>query len=151
MTLFNKSLGAFILAALTLPANAVNVTVHNQGHYLVSFEVNDRHSGNFGVGQSRTMENASGTIRINWLPYGFSWCSTTEMTTPKIGKRWALQVGKNDVEIFFQGDIFAPHLRLNGFDPINYSDDRADWSINLNDDYQIRDYVFCEWRKLHFP
>ncbi|MDO9105452.1 MAG: hypothetical protein Q7U57_10875 [Methylovulum sp.] len=140
MTLFNKSLGALVLAALSLPANAVNVTVHNQAHYLVSFEVNGRHSGNFSIGQSRTMDNASGTIRINWLVNGFIWCSTTEVSVQKV----ELQVGEQNVEIFFQGDVFTPHLRLRGFDIARY----FGGSINLNHDYGIHEPFGCDWRRL---
>ncbi|TAN67452.1 MAG: hypothetical protein EPN17_11055 [Methylobacter sp.] len=150
MTLFNKSLGALVLAALSLPANAVNVTVHNQGHYWVSFEVNGRHSDALSIGQSRTMENASGTIRI-FSYAGYNSCVTTRVFTPEVDMTWDLQVGKNDVEIFFQGNEFNPRLKLNGFDPVNY----FSWSINLNDEYSFAPHgtykKTCEWVKNSFP
>ena len=112
---------ALCVATISLPAGAVNVTVHNQGHYFVSFEVNGRHSGNFGVGQSRTIDNASGTIRLNWLP-GFTWCSTTSIAVPNSNftslEGIQLLVGQSDIDITFKGDIFSPEMLLSGFDKV---------------------------------
>ncbi|MDO9105450.1 MAG: hypothetical protein Q7U57_10865 [Methylovulum sp.] len=112
---------ALCVAAISLPAGAVKVTVHNQGHYFVSFEVNGRHSGNFGVGQSRTMENASGKIRLNWLP-GFTWCSNTAVYFPNSNFTYLegieLLVGQSDIYITFENDIFSPEMLLRGFDKV---------------------------------
>jgi len=173
MTLFNKSLGILILAALALPTNAVNVTVHNQAHYSVRFEVNGRDSGFFDVGQSRTVENASGTIRLVWRPsrmLEITGCPATTVTVHgiEIGQglftdgKFELRVGNNNVDIVFHGDIINPVLRLNGFDPVDVlgfdlvNDIPIAYPVNFNGEYKdypilnasnLPSHPSCEWVK----
>lgn len=143
MTLFHQSLGALILAVLSLPAHAVYVAVHNQGHYSVRFEVNGRDSGFFETGLSRVMENASGAIRI-YFNVGDLTCVTSQVVALE---KWDLQVGKNNVDIFFQGNEFNPRLKLNGFDPVDF----LNLLINLNDEYHLGGRGRCDWVKNSIP
>lgn len=149
---------ALCVTAFSLPAAAVKVTVHNHGHYFVSFEVNIRHSGSFGVGQSRTMDNASGLIRLNWLPgfTGFTWCSDATIYIPPLFASdlnhylvgVPLYIGKSDINITFAGDIFNPSMRLEGFDIVRLNGfdsngDRTHTYFDLNRGYFAQR---CIWR-----
>lgn len=173
MALFHQSLGALILAVLSLPAHAVYVAVHNQGHYSVRFEVNGRDSGFFEVGQSRIVENASGTIRLVWRPsrvLEITGCPATTVTVHGIeigqglftSKKFELRVGNNNVDIVFHGDTFNPVLRLNGFDPVDVlgfdlvNDIPVAYSVNFNGEYKdypilnasdLPSHPSCEWVK----
>jgi len=102
-----KSIAALALLALTVPATAGTVTVHNQAHYLVSFKVwglLDQDSGVFPIGQSRTMENISGTLELNWLP-GFWWRQFENAAQIK---------ADGAIDVTFFGDIFNPTAIING-------------------------------------
>jgi len=102
-----KSIVALALLALTVPATAGKVIVHNQAHYLVSFTVRglvDQDSGVFPIGQSRTMENISGTLELNWLP-GFWWRQFENAARIK---------ADGTIEVTFLGDIFKPTAIING-------------------------------------
>lgn len=100
-----KSIAALALLALTVPATAGTVTVHNQAHYLVSFKVwgLGQDSGVFPIGQSRTMENISGTLELNWLP-GFWWRQFENAAQIK---------ADGTIEVTFFGDIFNPTVKIN--------------------------------------
>lgn len=102
-----KSIAALALLALTVPATAMagTVTVHNQAHYLVSFKVwgLGQDSGVFPIGQSRTMENISGTLELNWLP-GFWWRQFENAAQIK---------ADGTIEVTFFGDIFNPTVKIN--------------------------------------
>lgn len=129
-----RLLFALFVSAFSLPAGAVKVTVHNYGHYLVSFEVDGRHSGNFGVGQSRTMDNASGSITLNWLPFGFHWCSSFFIYNGLL-KPIPYTVGGSDIDITFSGDAFTQGLSLKGFDVFN--DPNLSRPIDFNRTYRM--------------
>ena len=112
-----KFICAFVLAVLPLSANAVKIIVHNQAHYLVSFEIQSLdwktqiyHSGNFGIGQTREIDIGSiesySHLVVNWLPGlpGLIWQSQND---PTHNIKWQPD---SIYEIFFWGDVFNPKL-----------------------------------------
>lgn len=105
-----KSIAALVLLALTVPATAGTVTVHNQGHYLAAFQVSDQDSGVFPIGQSRTMENVSGTLTIKYRGV-FAWFSfsTLDFNDPTLFNVKA----DSTIEVTFLGDIFNPKIKIN--------------------------------------
>ncbi|TAN66332.1 MAG: hypothetical protein EPN17_14050 [Methylobacter sp.] len=105
MAISIKSIFAVTLLTFTMTATAGTVTVHNQAHYLVGFKVwgLGQDSGVFPIGQSRTMENISGTLELNWLP-GFGWRQFENAAQIK---------ADGTMEVTFFGDIFNPTVKIN--------------------------------------
>lgn len=110
MTHIIKYICAFVLAALSLSAHAGKVIVHNQAHYLVSFEIESSygkqiyHSGNFGLGETREKEYKFGNrLRLNWNLRLFVWYSQEIFTFDQ---------SDLDYELFFWGDIGHPKLGI---------------------------------------
>jgi len=106
-----KAIAALALLAVSLPATAGKLTVHNQGHYLVAFQVSDQDSGVFPIGQSRTMENVSGTLTLSYRNF-FAW--RTYSSFYSAGVRTFLDVKPDgNIEVTFTGDLFNPRIKIN--------------------------------------
>lgn len=108
-----KSIWVLALLVFTLPTTAGTVTVHNQGHYLVAFQVSDQDSGVFPIGQSRTMENVSGTLKLQYRNI-FAWRTYSSFYSASV--RTFLDVKPDgNIEVTFTGDIFNPRIKINNF------------------------------------
>ncbi|TAN66331.1 MAG: hypothetical protein EPN17_14045 [Methylobacter sp.] len=131
-----KSIVALALLAFTVPTTAGTVTVHNQGHYLVAFQVSEevhdnglltgqsrtQDSGVFPIGQSRTirtMKNVFWTFELK-MRRMFTWSIFNRFNSgdPELfeaGKPTLFNVNDDsNIEVTFMGDVFNPRIIING-------------------------------------